>query len=342
MKMKQLAIVSLLVLGLSLSQCRSAMDKESSATQTTLAPVDPLPSWNEPTAKRITQWMSGATDTASNTYIPVADRIAVFDNDGTLWPEQPYPNQLQFAFHYLRVLAPSHPEWKKDPMINGLLNNDYEPLKKAGMKGLGKLMALTHSGMPTDSFTEAVSHWIDTAKDQRFGKRYKDLVYQPMLELLEYLRANQFKTYIVSGGGADFMRPWTEQVYGIPPYQVIGSYGEVKYELKNDKPALTKLAGDYYVDDKTGKPVAIHRFIGKVPVFCAGNSDGDQAMMQYTHGSSYKSFCLIVHHTDKEREYAYDLKTLSGHLETALTEAVQKNWLVVDMQKDWKKVFPFE
>jgi phosphoglycolate phosphatase-like HAD superfamily hydrolase len=340
--MKTYTLASILVIGLTLSHCRSATEKETSATTPSVTTVNPLPSWNDATAQRITQWLNAATDTASPSFIPVADRIAVFDNDGTLWPEQPYPNQLQFAFNYLQALSPSHPEWKKDPVINGLLNNDYEPLKKAGMKGFGKVVALTHSGMPTDSFAQAVKQWIDTAKDQRFGKRYKDLVYQPMLELLEYLRAHQFKTYIVSGGGADFMRPWTEKVYGIPPYQVIGSYGEVKYELKNGQPLLTKLAGDFYVDDKAGKPVAIHRFIGKVPVFCAGNSDGDQAMMQYTHGSPYKSFCLIIHHTDEKREYAYDTKTLSGHLETALQEASQKNWLVVNMQKDWKKVFPFE
>jgi phosphoglycolate phosphatase-like HAD superfamily hydrolase len=340
--MKTLVLGALLLLGLSLTHCRTTEKKETSTVAGTSVVANPLPSWNDATAQRITQWISAATDTASPSFIPVADRIAVFDNDGTLWPEQPYPNQLQFAFNYLRVLAPSHPEWKKDPVINGLLNNDYEPLKKAGMKGFGKLMAVTHSGMPTDSFTYAVNQWIDTAKDQRFGKRYKDLVYQPMLELLDYLRSHQFKTYIVSGGGADFMRPWTEEVYGIPPYQVIGSYGEVKYEVKNDKPVLTKLAGDFYMDDKAGKPVAIHRFIGKTPVFCAGNSDGDQAMMQYTHGSSYKSFCLIVHHTDEKREYAYDTKTLSGHLETALQEASQKNWLVVNMKTDWKKVFPFE
>ena len=340
--MRIITLASLLLLSLSLTHCRTTEKKETPAVAGTSAVANPLPSWNDATAQRITQWVSAATDTANPAFIPVADRIAVFDNDGTLWPEQPYPNQVQFAFNYLQALAPAHPEWKKDPVINGLLNNDYEPLKKAGMKGLGKVMAMTHSGMPTDSFSYAVKQWIDTAKDQRFGKRYKDLVYQPMLELLEYLRNHQFKTYIVSGGGADFMRPWTESVYGIPPYQVIGSYGEVKYEVKNNKPLLTKLAGDFYVDDKAGKPVAIHRFIGKVPVFCGGNSDGDQAMMQYTHGSPYKSFCLIVHHTDDKREYAYDTKTLSGHLETALQEASQKNWLVVDMKNDWKKVFPFE
>lgn len=340
--MRTSTVAVFFLLGIFLTQCRTTEKKELSAVNDATTITNPLPSWNDATAKRITLWIGQATDTASPSFIPVADRIAVFDNDGTLWPEQPYPNQLQFAFNYLQVLAPAHPEWKKDPVINGLLNHDYEPLKKAGMKGFGKVMAATHSGMGTDQFRDAVSQWIDTAKDQRFGKRYKDLVYQPMLELLAYLRSHQFKTYIVSGGGADFMRPWTEQVYGIPPYQVIGSYGEVKYELKDGKPVLTKLAGDFYMDDKAGKPVAIHRFIGKVPVFCAGNSDGDQAMMQYTHGSPYKSFCLIVHHTDETREFAYDTKTLSGHLETALQEASQKNWMVVNMKTDWKKVFPFE
>jgi hypothetical protein len=210
------------------------------------------------------------------------------------------------------------------------------------MKGLIKLIGASHTGMTATAFDSAVRNWIDTAQDRRFGKPYRQLLYQPMLELLQYLRANGFKTFIVSGGGADFMRVWSDEAYGIPPHQVIGSYGDLKYEVKDGKPVLTKTAGEVYVDDKAGKPVAIRRFIGKVPVFCGGNSDGDQAMMQYTQGSRYSSMNLIVRHTDAKREYAYETKTLSGHLETALVEAKEKDWMVVDMARDWKRVFPFE
>jgi hypothetical protein len=192
------------------------------------------------------------------------------------------------------------------------------------------------------NLTQAVRNWSDTAKDEKFGKLYKEVVYQPMVELLDLLRANDFKTFIVSGGGADFMRVWSEEVYGIPPYQVIGSYGELMYEMKDGKHVVTKVSSDPFVDDKGGKPIAIHRFIGKVPVFCGGNSDGDQAMMQYTSGGKYKSLCIILHHTDSVREYQYDLKTLSGHLETALIEAKEKNWIVVDMKADFKNIFSFE
>jgi hypothetical protein len=216
------------------------------------------------------------------------------------------------------------------------------PMKKEGVKGLLKIINASHNGQSEETFNSAVRNWIDTARDPKFNKLYKEVIYQPMVELLAYLRANDFKTFIVSGGGADFMRVWSNEAYGIPPYQVIGSYGDLKYEVKDGKPVITKMTGEVYVDDKAGKPLAIHRFIGKVPVFCGGNSDGDQAMMQYTHGSKFSSFNLIIHHTDSTREYKYDLKTLSGHLESALVEAKEKNWLVIDMATDWKRVFSFQ
>lgn len=301
-----------------------------------------LQSWSDSTRMRIEAWVKTVTDSTSSDFIPVADRIAVFDNDGTLWSEQPVPFQMMFAIDNLVALAPSHPEFQKDTVLKGVLNGDFEPLKKAGVPGLMKLINASHNQQTEESFNTAVRNWIDTAKDKKFGKLYKENVYQPMVELLNYLRANDFKTFIVSGGGADFMRVWSEDVYGIPPYQVIGSYDDAKYAIVDGKPVITKTAGALYFDDKTAKPVAIHRFIGKVPVFCGGNSDGDQAMMQYTSGSKYKSFCLIVHHTDAEREYEYDLKTLSGHLETALAEAKEKNWMVIDMKKDFKKIFAFQ
>lgn len=301
-----------------------------------------LASWADTPASRLKEWVKSVTDTSSPDFIPVTDRIAVFDNDGTLWPEQPLPNQVMFAISNVQALAPQHPEWQKDPVIKGILNGDSEPLKKAGLKGLITLINASHSGMSEDAFNTSVRHWIDTAHDKKFNRLYKEVIYQPMVELLVYLRANGFKTFIVSGGGADFMRVWSEEAYGIAPYEVIGSYGQANYEVVNGKPVIIKIPGDFYVDDKAGKPVAIHRFIGKVPVFCGGNSDGDQAMMQYTSGSKYKSMCVILHHTDSIREYAYDIKTLSGHLENALVEAKEKNWMVVDMKNDFKKIFAFE
>lgn len=317
--------------------------KSDSIQSVSVQTSDPLPSWNDGAKKQsIIDFVKNSVLEGNADFIPVADRIAVFDNDGTLWPEQPVPNQLIFAIDNLRKLAESHPEFKKDEVLNGLLNDDLGPLKKSGIPGLLKLINASHNNQTETEFANSVKAWADTAKDEKFGKLYKEIVYQPMVELLEYLRDNEYKTFIVSGGGADFMRPWCEEAYGIPPYQVIGSYGEVKYEVLDGKPVITKIAGSPFVDDKSGKPIAIHRFIGKVPVFCGGNSDGDQAMMQYTTGSKYRSMCIILHHTDSLREYKYDVKTLSGHLETALVEAKEKNWLVVDMKNDFKKIFSFE
>jgi hypothetical protein len=319
-----------------------ACHNQTPAKEATVVAGPSLPSWADAPASRIEIWVKLVTDTSSADFIPVADRIAVFDNDGTLWPEQPVPSQLIFAIDHMRVLAPKHPEWQKDAVLKGVLNGDLEPLKKAGVKGLLKIVDASHNGQTEVDFNLAVRNWIDTAKDEKYNKLYKEVIYQPMVELLVYLRANGFKTFIVSGGGADFMRVWSEEAYGMAPYEVIGSYGQVKYEVLDGKPVITKIPGEFYVDDKAGKPIAIHRFIGKVPVFCGGNSDGDQAMMQYTSWSKYKSMCVILHHTDSTREYAYDVKTLSGHLETALVEAQEKNWMVVDMKNDFRKIFAFE
>ncbi len=301
-----------------------------------------LPDWEQAPRERILKWIEAVTTEGSEGFIPVEDRIAVFDNDGTLWPEQPYPNQLQYCIDFIKARWEEHPEWDKDPVIKGIYEGNFEPLKEAGMQGLTDILSATHNGQTESEFAGNVATWADTAKNERFNQLYVDVVYAPMLQLLTALRKYEFKTFIVSGGGADFMRVFAEDVYGIPPYQVIGSYGEVKYEVVDGEPVVTKVPGNIYVDDKAGKPQAIHRFIGKVPVFCGGNSDGDQAMMQYTSGSKYNTMCVILHHTDAEREYAYDTKTLSGHLETALEEAKEKNWLVVDMKEDFKKIFAFE
>ncbi len=340
--------INYLLLFVSLSilySCKPAFnEKENVKTEQSVVNTQGslLVSWEDAPRQRIETWVKEITDSTSPKFIPVADRIAVFDNDGTLWPEQPVPNQIIFAIDNLKAISSAHPEFQKDPVLKGILNGDIGPMKKEGIKGLIKLLNASHNGQSEEIFNTAVRNWIDTARDQKFNKLYKEVIYLPMVELLNYLRENDFQTFIVSGGGADFMRVWSDEAYGIPPYQVIGSYGDLKYDVKDGKPVIIKMAGEVYVDDKAGKPVAIHRFIGKVPVFCGGNSDGDQAMMQYTHGSKYASMNLIVQHTDSIREYQYDHKTLSGHLESALTEAREKNWMVVDMAKDWKKVFSFQ
>lgn len=328
-----------LILVSSLSSCRH---HQPATPLKDAARADVLVSWAETPRQTIESWVKAVTNTASADFIPEADRIAVFDNDGTLWPEQPVPTQLIFAVDYLKARAEDNPEWQKDPVLKTVLEGGLSSLGKIGETGLVKVMAVSHSGMTEQQFSDAAYRWTTTTLDPRFGKPFSQVVYQPMLELLRYLREHEFKTFIVSGGGADFMRPWTEEVYGIPPYQVVGSYEEAVYELKDGKPVIMKIAGKPFLDDAAAKPVAIHRFIGKVPVFCGGNSDGDQAMMQYTSASKYKSLCVLLHHTDSIREYAYDVKTLSGHLETALEEAKLKNWLVIDMQKDFKRIFPFE
>lgn len=338
----------LIAFSLVVFSCKSTVDKQiqsdsvGSANPTSSTSSATLDSWEDTPRKRIESWVKEVTDSTSPKFIPVTDRIAVFDNDGTLWPEQPVPTQAIFAIDNLKAISASHPAFQKDPVLKGILNGDMGPMRKEGVKGLLKIINASHNGQSEETFNSAVRNWIDTARDPKFNKLYKEVIYQPMVELLAFLRANDFKTFIVSGGGADFMRVWSNEAYGIPPYQVIGSYGDLKYEVKDGKPVITKMTGEVYVDDKAGKPVAIHRFIGKVPVFCGGNSDGDQAMMQYTHGSKFSSFNLIIHHTDSTREYKYDLKTLSGHLESALVEAKEKNWLVIDMATDWKKVFSFQ
>jgi phosphoglycolate phosphatase-like HAD superfamily hydrolase len=327
---------------ISLISCRQSTEPQAGKIVEPIISQFALDAWADSPRARIETWIKTITDSASAGFIPVSDRIAVFDNDGTLWPEQPVPNQAAYAFDYIKAASASHPEWKKNPVMNGVVEGNMGPLQKAGLKGLFDIVNVSHTNITTDAFSRSVRQWIDTAKDRKFNQRYKDLIYLPMVQLLKYLRANDFKTFIVSGGGADFMRVWCEEAYGIPPYQVIGSYGQLRYEMLEGKPIIMKLEGDVYVDDKAGKPAAIHRFIGKIPVFCGGNSDGDQAMMQYTSGSSYKSLCVLLHHTDDIREFAYDKKTISGHLETALDEAAAKGWMIVDMKNDFRKIFAFE
>ena len=306
-------------------------------------PADPLPSWNEgPNKQAILKFVREVTTTGAPTFVPVPQRIATFDNDGTLWVEQPMYTQLAFALDRIKVMAPQHPEWKTQEPFKSVLEGNLKGVMAGGEKAVFEIIATTHSGMTTEVFAKEVTDWLATAKHPRFHRLYTELIYQPMVELLVYLRANGFKTFIVSGGGIDFMRPWTEKAYGIPPEQVVGSVGETKYELQNGKPVLVKLPKVDLVDDKTGKPVGIERFIGRRPILAFGNSDGDQQMLQWTAAGDGARFMGLVRHTDAQREWAYDRQSSIGRLDKALDEATAKNWTVVDMKRDWKKIYPFE
>jgi len=305
------------------------------------AQSDPLPSWNAGTAKTaITDFVARVTAQGGPYFVPPAERVATIDNDGTLWCEHPFYTQLAFAFDRVKAMAPEHPEWKTEQPFKAVLENDQQALAEAGEKGLLQIIAVTHSGMTTEAFSKLVLDWLASARHPRFNRPYDSLVYQPMLELLAYLRANGFKTFIVSGGGIEFMRPWVEKTYGIPPEQVVGTYGEVKLETAPDgKPELEKLAKIEFIDDGPGKPVGIDRFIGRRPIFAFGNSDGDLQMLQWTTAGPGARFAGIVHHTDDVREYAYDRQAVFGKLDKALDAAAANGWTVVDMKQDWKEVF---
>lgn len=302
---------------------------------------DPLPSWNEGKAKQsIVDFVNEVTDESSANFVKPVDRIATFDNDGTLWSEQPYYFQLQFALDRVKAMAKDHPEWKNKQLFKAILENDLKTVMESGMKGLMEIVMTTHAGMTTEEFAQIVKEWINTAKHPKTKKLYKEMVFQPMLEVLDYLRANGFKTYIVSGGGIDFMRPWTEEVYGISSEQVIGSSGKVKFEIKDGKPVLIKLPEINFIDDKETKPVGIHQFIGKRPIAAFGNSDGDLQMLQWTSAGNGKRLMVYIHHTDADREWAYDRDSHIGRLNKGLDEANEKGWTVVDMKNDWKKIYP--
>lgn len=302
---------------------------------------DPLPSWNEGKNKQaIIDFVSEVTNENSPDFVKPEDRIATFDNDGCLWSEQPYYFQLQFALDRVKTLVPQHPEWKSNPLFQAVLDNDIKKVLSFGEHGLLELVMATHAGMTTTEFEQIVTQWINTAKHPKTNKLYKEMVFQPMLELLDYLRANGFKTFIVSGGGVDFMRPWTEEVYGIPADQVVGSSGKVKFEMRNGEPVLLKLPEINFIDDKEGKPVGIHQFIGKRPIAAFGNSDGDLQMLQWTAAGDGKRLMVYIHHTDAEREWAYDRDSHIGRLNIGLDEANEKGWVVVNMKKDWNKIYP--
>ena len=307
------------------------------------AQTDALPSWNDTAPKKaIIAFVDKVTKEGGPDFVPVDQRIATFDNDGTLWVEQPMYTQLAFMIDRVKALAPKHPEWKTTQPFQGVLEGDMKAVAATGEKGLIQLMAATHSGMSVEQFHELVAEWLATARHPRFKQPYTECIYQPMVELLSYLRANGFKTYIVSGGGVEFMRPWTQKAYGIPPEQVVGSSIKTKFQMVDGKPELMRLPEIDFIDDKEGKPVGINQFIGQRPIAAFGNSDGDQQMLEWTAGGGANRLMLLVHHTDADREYAYDRKSSFGQLDKALDEANAKGWVVVDMKRDWKRVFAFE
>ncbi|MDB5549341.1 MAG: nonspecific acid phosphatase precursor [Tardiphaga sp.] len=304
--------------------------------------TDPLPSWRDTASKKaIVTFVERVTTQGSPDLVPQAERIATFDNDGTLWAEQPIYFQLAFALDRVKALAPLHPEWKDQEPFASLLKGDLNGALAGGEAAIFDIVTVTHSGMTTDEFETIVSDWITTAKHPVTKRLYSEMVYQPMLEVLAYLRANGFKTFIVSGGGIDFMRVFANRVYGIPPEQTIGSSGKLGFELRDDKPILMKLPALNFNDDTTGKPVSIQLHIGRRPIAAFGNSDGDLQMLEWARGGGGVRFALLVHHTDSEREWAYDRSSHIGRLDKALDVAQAKGWTVVDMKADWKTIFPF-
>ncbi|MFO7478457.1 MAG: HAD family hydrolase [Methyloceanibacter sp.] len=302
--------------------------------------ADPLPSWNEGAAKQsITDFVMRVTEEGGPDFVAPEDRIATFDNDGTLWVEQPMYTQFMFAIDEVKKQANTHPEWKDKEPFKSVLAGDMKAVATMGEKGMLEIVAATHSGMTTADFADTVDQWLAVAKHPRFKVLYTDLVYQPMLELLAYLRANDFNVFIVSGGGVEFMRGFTRKTYGVPPWQVVGSSGVTKYGMWDASPILTKEPKVFFVDDGPGKPVGINHFIGAQPIFAFGNSDGDKEMLEWTAACKRLCFMGLVHHTDAEREYAYDRDSSVGRLDKALDEAQARGWTVVDMKNDWKVIF---
>ncbi len=303
-------------------------------------PVDPLPSWQEGATKQGIVGFVARVSKPGPDFVPVPERIATFDNDGTLWTEQPLYIQLAFALDRVRELGPQHPQWKAKEPFKSVLAGNLKGALASGDKGLLELITATHTGMTSSEFEQIVRTWFSTAKHPKTGRPYSECVYQPMLELLSFLRDNGFKTFIVSGGGIDFMHPVTEQLYGVPPEQVVGSTGKLKFELRDGKPTILREAGLDFINDKEGKPVGIQRHIGRRPIAAFGNSDGDQQMLEWTAAGAGPRLMLLVHHTDGEREVAYDRASSVGKLDTALDEAKAKGWLVASMKDDWKTIFP--
>jgi len=303
--------------------------------------IDPLPSWKEgPTKQAITQFVDRVTTPGVADFVPVPERIATFDNDGTLWCEQPMYVQAEFMLYQLMQLAPEHPDWKTREPYRSLLSGEIKNMLEVGQQGIADIVGATHGNVTPEAFQESVSAFLDKARHPRFNRPYTQLVYQPMLELLAYLRAKEFKTYVVSGGGVEFMRPWTDRAYGIPPEQIIGSTVQTRFELVDNRAMLFQQPKIDFIDDRAGKPIAINRIIGRRPIMAFGNSDGDLEMLQWTTAGKGARFGLIVHHTDAEREYAYDRDSRVGRLSQALDQAGPRGWTVVNMKTDWAVIFP--
>lgn len=334
-------ISMLLVFLFLIISCKHEVNRETVIIETNQK--DPLPSWNNTsTKKEIVAFVNIATNKNHPNFIPVKDRIATFDNDGNLWAEQPAYFQLFFAMDRVKEMAKDYPEWKNKQPFKSVLENDMDALAKQGEHGLIQLVMATHAGNTTEEFKKEVQTWISTAKHPTKNVTYDKLVYQPMLELLQYLRANDFKTYVVSGGGVDFMRAFVTEIYGIPEEQIIGTRMKTEFDYNNGKPVIRRLPAIDFIDDKEGKPLNIQKIIGKKPVFASGNSDGDLAMMQWTASSKYKSFMLYLHHTDSIREWAYDRDSHIGKLDKGLDQAKKDGWTVIDMKKDWKVIYPYK
>ncbi|QDU71295.1 HAD family hydrolase [Mucisphaera calidilacus] len=332
MDTRRLVSLFLLITTLALCACQA---------QTSRSGSEALPSWTDgPTRDAIIDFVEAVTNTSSPDYVPAADRIAVFDNDGNLWSEQPLYFQLIFAIDRIKEIAPEHPEWRSTEPFASILRDDLPTALAGGEEAILQIVAASHGNLTTDEFRDAVEAWLETARHPTTGAPYTRMVYQPQLELLDYLRAHGFSTWIVSGGGVDFMRPWTEAVYGIPPQQVIGSRMKITFEVKDGKPTLFRHLEIDFIDDKAGKPVGIHQQIGKRPILASGNSDGDLQMLQYTHAGPTRTLCLYLHHTDGEREWVYDRDSHIGRLDQGLDEARINGWTVINMKEDWLTVFP--
>jgi hypothetical protein len=310
----------------------------------TCAATDPLPSWNDTAAKtRLMTFIAQVTDTNSTHFVAPDERIATFDNDGTLWVEQPAYVQMMFLVDHVKALAPQHPKWQNETPFKDLLAGNLSTVSLGDERDVTQLIMATHAGMTTETFQRIVTQWIGSARHPRFRRPYTDLAYQPMLELLQFLRAKGFKTFVVSGGGVEFMRPWTERVYGIPPEQVIGSSIKLRYQIDaRGVPQLQRLPAVDLINDGPGKPAGIERVIGRQPILAFGNSDGDREMLEWCAAGAGEHLAALIHHTDATREWAYDHDSRVGKLDTALREAREKNWLVIDMKADWKHIFRFE
>ena len=331
---------ALLLITVSFFSCNQKVEESKKIDKKIAA--NPLPSWNNGATKTaIIDFVNRTTKEGNPDFVAIEDRIACFDNDGTLWAEQPFYSQLFFALDEIKKMAPQHPEWKTKQPFKAVLEGDMKTVMEGGEKAILSIVMETHAGMSTEEFKKSVNTWMATARHPRFNQPFNNMVYTPMIELLQYLRANGYKTFIVSGGGVDFMRPWVEETYGIPPYQVVGSSGKVAYDTVN-KPVLNKLPELNFIDDKSGKPVGIHQYIGKRPVFSVGNSDGDYEMLQWTNTSTSPHFAMYIHHTDSIREWAYDRDSKIGHLSVGLDNAKKYEFVIMDMKNDWLQVFPFQ